>query len=244
MRKFKILTAFIAAAFALPAMFVSAVGFANGANQPSTVVELYTSQGCSSCPPADRFLGELVQDKKILGLSFAITYWDYIGWKDTFGSKDNDVRQARYKQEFGARYVYTPQMVIGGEDHKVGSDRSGVKSLIAETGEHAQKIPLTWEFKEDKISVGLPKGEGGATIWVVDIDHSQEVAVGRGENSGENLTYHNVVRKIRSFGEWDGTAQVLELDLGELRANGHDGCAVIVQKSGFGPIIAALNIEL
>jgi len=244
MIKLRPLTAFTAAVFALPILFASADSFSQGAIQPSAVVELFTSQGCSSCPPADRLLGELIQDKEILGLSYSITYWDYIGWKDTFGSKDNDLRQAHYKQEFGSRYVYTPQMVVGGEDHKVGSDRAGVKSLIAETAGHAKSLPLTWNFKDDKLAVELPEGEGGATVWLVDLDHVKEVAVGRGENSGENLVYHNVVRKIRSVGDWDGSAQIIVLDLAELRDNGHDGCALLVQKSGYGPIIAALNINL
>ncbi len=229
---------------AAPLMLASVNAQAQSAYQPSSVVELYTSQGCSSCPPADKLLGELVEDKEVLGLTFSVTYWDYIGWKDTFGNKDHDVRQAKYKREFGSRYVYTPQMVVGGENHKVGSDRSGVKSLIASFAGHAQELPLTWSFNNDSLQVTLPEGEGEATIWLVDIDKKGEVAIGRGENSGETITYHNVVRKIRSIGEWDGSSQTVNLDLAEMREMGRDGCALIIQKAGHGPIIAALNVEL
>ncbi len=233
-----------AALLAAPLMMVSWDVQAQSAYQPSSVVELYTSQGCSSCPPADKLLGELIEDKEVLGLSFPVTYWDYIGWKDTFGNKDHDVRQTKYKQEFGARYVYTPQMVVGGENHKVGSDRSGVKSLIAGIAGHAKELPLSWSFNNDSLEVTLPKGEGDATIWLVDIDRKRDVAIGRGENSGETITYHNIVRKIRSVGEWDGSSQTVVLDLAEMREMGRDGCALIVQKAGYGPIIAALNVEL
>lgn len=244
MKKFTPFLALAATVLAAPLMLVSADSHAQSAYQPSSVVELYTSQGCSSCPPADKLLGELIEDKEVLGLSFPVTYWDYIGWKDTFGNKDHDVRQARYKREFGSRYVYTPQMVVGGENHKVGSDRSGVRSLIAGFAGHAQKLPLTWTFKDDILDVTLPDGDGEATIWLVDIDSQSDVAIGRGENSGETVTYHNIVRKIRSIGEWDGTSKTVSLNLAEMREMGRDGCALIIQEAGHGPIIAALNVEL
>ncbi|PHQ67056.1 MAG: DUF1223 domain-containing protein [Sneathiella sp.] len=244
MKKNFLQSVFALSALSMTLMAAPAMVLAQSAHQPSSVVELYTSQGCSSCPPADRFLGELVQDKDILGLTFAVTYWDYIGWKDTFGSKDNDLRQVGYKQEFGSRYVYTPQMVIDGKDHKVGSDRSGVRSLIENSAGHAQQLPLTWTFSDNKLEVQLPAGEGEATIWLADIDRSNDVDIGRGENTGHKITYHNVVRKLRSLGNWNGNAKTIVLDLAEMRAMGRDGCALIIQKTGQGPIIAALNVEL
>ena len=217
---------------------------AESAHQPSTVVELFTSQGCSSCPPADKLLGELVQDEDVLGLSFAVTYWDYIGWKDTFGDAANNERQASYKNTFNSRYVYTPQMVIGGKSQLVGSDSSGVKALIAENAGHALSFPLTWSFNGDKLDVMIPDGEGEATIWLVDLNHMADVDISRGENSGRIITYHNIVRHIRSIGEWNGTAKTVVLDLAEMRQSGRDGCALIIQKSGYGPILAALNVSL
>jgi len=244
MKKFSLQSVFALSALGMTLIAAPTLVLAQSAHQPSSVVELYTSQGCSSCPPADKILGELVQDKDILGLTFSVTYWDYIGWKDTFGNKDNDNRQVYYKQEFGSRYVYTPQMVVGGKEHKVGSDRSGIKSLIADNAGHAQQLALSWAFNDDMLEVQLPEGDGEATIWLVDIDRSNDVSIGRGENTGQKITYHNVVRKLRSLGNWDGSAQKIVLDLAEMREMGRDGCALIIQQGGHGPIIAALNVEL
>lgn len=217
---------------------------AQSAHQPSTVVELYTSQGCSSCPPADKLLGDLNKDKEVMGLSFAVTYWDYIGWKDTFGNADHDDRQVEYRGRFNSRYVYTPQMVVGGEAHTVGSDRSNIKALIEKHSNHAKSLPLEWAFNGDSLDIKLPSGSGNATIWLVDIDRSKDVDIRRGENSGQIITYHNVVRKVRSLGNWTGVGQTISLDLAEMRAQGRDGCALIVQQEGYGPILAALEVML
>ena len=244
MKKIDLIPTFVGATVGLLVLTAASFVNAQSAHQPASVVELYSSQGCSSCPPADKFLGELVEDEEILGLTFAVTYWDYIGWKDTFGNKDNDYRQVNYKKKFSSRYVYTPQMIVGGTEHKVGSDTHGVRALIKDQAGHAQQLPLTWSFAEDSLQVDLPAGEGNATIWLVDIDHAAEVDIGRGENSGRKITYHNVVRQIRSLGDWDGNAETISLDLAEMRQSGRDGCALIIQRAGYGPIIAALNVKL
>ena len=217
---------------------------AESAHQPSTVVELYTSQGCSSCPPADKLLGELVKDENVLGLSFGVTYWDYIGWKDIFGSRDYDTRQAEYRTRFNSRYVYTPQMVVGGTDHIVGSDRSGVTSLIEKHADHAKSLPLAWSFNGDQLNINLPVGSGNATLWLVDLDREKDVDIRRGENTGKIITYHNIVRNIRAIGKWNGEAKTIELDLADMRAEGRDGCALLVQQDGYGPILAALEVML
>ena len=217
---------------------------AQSAHQPSTVVELYTSQGCSSCPPADKLLGDLVKDDRVLGLSFAVTYWDYIGWKDIFGNTDHDDRQVEYRGRFNSRYVYTPQMVVGGKDHVVGSDSSAVTALIKKHADHAKSLPLEWSFNGDQLDVTLPSGSGNATIWLADIDSAKDVDIRRGENTGRIITYHNVVRKIRSVGDWTGEMKIISLDLNEMRAEGRDGCALIVQQEGYGPILAALEVML
>ena len=220
------------------------VALAESAHQPSTVVELYTSQGCSSCPPADKLLGDLVKDDTILGLSFAVTYWDYIGWKDIFGNPDNDDRQAAYRGRFNSRYVYTPQMVVGGEAHAVGSDRSTVEALLKKHADHAKSLPLVWSFENDRLDVTLPSRSGNATIWLVDIDGEKDVDIRNGENTGKIITYHNVVRKIRSLGSWTGDTKTVSLNLAEMRAEGRDGCALIVQQGDYGPILAALEVKL
>ena len=232
----------IAVLFGMTRSVNSAV--AESAHQPKTVVELFTSQGCSSCPPADKLLGELIEDRDILGLSYSVTYWDYIGWKDIFGSADNDARQVGYRGEFNSRYVYTPQMVVDGEDHVVGSDRSGVNALIEKQGGATKSLPLQWFFKGNQLLVTLPDLDRNATLWLVDIDHAADVDIKRGENTGRIITYHNVVRKIRSLGDWDGSAKEIALDLAEMRAEGRDGCALIIQQESYGPILGALEIKL
>jgi hypothetical protein len=218
--------------------------YAQTAHQPSTVVELFTSQGCSSCPPADKLLGELVKEDDVLGLSFAVTYWDYIGWKDIFGSVDNDNRQVEYRGRFNSRYVYTPQMVIAGRDHVVGSDSTAINALIKRHADHAKSLVLKWTFSGNQLDVTLPQGTGTATVWLVDIDRSHDVDIDRGENTGRIITYHNVVRKIHSVGEWTGAMKTISLNLNEMRAEGRDGCALIVQQDGYGPILAALEVML
>lgn len=180
----------------------------------------------------------------MLGLSFAVTYWDYIGWKDIFGSVDNDNRQVEYRGRFNSRYVYTPQMVIAGRDHVVGSDSTAINALIKRHADHAKSLVLKWTFSGNQLDVTLPQGTGTATVWLVDIDRSHDVDIDRGENTGRIITYHNVVRKIHSVGEWTGAMKTISLNLNEMRAEGRDGCALIVQQDGYGPILAALEVML
>ncbi|MFC4271986.1 DUF1223 domain-containing protein [Sneathiella chungangensis] len=234
----------VSAFVALIAMGAVNSAVAASVHQPSTVVELYTSQGCSSCPPADELLGELVKNDDVLGLSFGVTYWDYIGWKDIFGSSDNDARQVEYRGRFNSRYVYTPQMVVAGTEHIVGSDRSGVEGLIAKHEGHAKSLLLDWTLNGDDLDIRLPAGTGKATVWVVDIDRQRDVNIRRGENTGRIITYHNVVRKIRPLGDWTGEAKSIQVNLADMRAEGRDGCAIIVQQDGYGPILAALEVLL
>lgn len=216
---------------------------AESARQPHTVIELFTSQGCSSCPPADKIMGDLVKTPGILGLSFAVTYWDYIGWKDTFGNIENDTRQVRYRDQFSARYVYTPQMVIGGQDHFVGSNPHELEDNLQKYQGHAQKLDLKWKFEGDKIHITLPEHSSSAVVWQVDLNKAKDVKIGRGENTGKHITYHNIVRKTQAIGEWDGKPRTFTLDLADLMQTGRDGCAILIQEKGFGPIIAALEID-
>jgi len=235
----------IAIALTLPLLLAATSAQAVEVRQPSTVVELYTSQGCSSCPPADALMGQLVENKKdILGLSLAVTYWDYIGWKDTFGSPQNDIRQAEYRDAMGARYVYTPQMVIAGQDHFVGSDSSKLIRHLEKYKGHAQQIPLVWQIEDNTAVISLPELEGGAHLWRMDIDAVQQVSIGRGENAGRKIAYYNVVRASKLIKSWNGKATKISLNLTDLEHQGRSGCAIIVQRGIGGPIVAALQIDL
>ncbi len=223
---------------------LSGAAFAGDIRQPKTVVELYTSQGCSSCPPADKLMGKITRNPEVLGLSFAVTYWDYIGWKDVFGSAENDARQVKYRDQFNARYVYTPQMIVAGSNHFVGSNAHELESNLHKFKGHAEQIPLAWKLEDGKLHITLPDHDTTATIWQVDIDHEKQVKIGRGENSGKSVTYHNIVRKTRHIKDWNGKEQTVTLDLETLMQEGRDGCAILIQERGFGPIIAALEISL
>lgn len=212
-----------------------------------TVVELFTSQGCNSCPPADRLLGELAARKDVLGLSYHVDYWDYLGWKDTFSLPESSVRQRGYVGHAGGRYAYTPQIVVGGEHQVVGSRRAAVETAIRE--EAAE--PMTVEIRARPDGGGMWHVAMEPTelpeivwVWLVTFDDRHDVDIERGENSGKTLSYYNVVRRIERIATWDGrTALDVPVDMRQAWADGRDGCAVIVQTAGFGPVLGAARIR-
>jgi hypothetical protein len=214
--------------------------------QTPVVVELFTSQGCSSCPPADAFLGELAAEGNVLALAFHVDYWDYIGWKDPFASPQFTQRQRDYQRSLGTRVVYTPQMVIDGRIDAVGSRRGEVRHAIAQSATHA-KVPVVIDSSATgELVVRIPAAEidqaDPAVVWLIRFDGKHVTEVKRGENSGSTLTDYNVVREMRNLGEWRGGA--LDLPLGIRMADiGASGCAVIVQSGSTGPIIGAAVLK-
>lgn len=204
------------------------------------VVELYTSQGCSSCPPAEAFLGELADRPNLIALEFHVDYWDYIGWKDPFGSPIYVERQRNYSATLGERYVYTPQMVIQGKTHEVGSKRYLVEKKIATVRDTADAGPeVVLKRVGDSVQVTVT-GQGESSdydIFFVTFDAKHETKVLRGENRGETLVNTNVVRAFERVGEWSGDPVELMVSLAGKKGDG--GCAVIVQESNQGPIAAA-----
>jgi len=172
------------------------------------VVELFTSQGCSSCPPADRYLAQLAKDPSLVVLSWPVDYWDYIGWKDTFGSPGFTARQKAYAAVRRDDQVYTPQAVIDGVTHAVGNDRDVVQDAIAANGK-TLNCALTMTDRDGKIGIDVaPKANasGSATLWLLRVLRTANVAIGRGENKGRSITYTNVVREAIAVGEWSGGA--------------------------------------
>ncbi|MBV8848315.1 MAG: DUF1223 domain-containing protein [Methylobacteriaceae bacterium] len=172
------------------------------------VVELFTSQGCSSCPPADRYLAELVKDESLVVMSWPVDYWDYIGWKDTFASPAFTARQKAYAAMRRDDQVYTPQAVIDGVTHAVGNDRDVVQQAITTNGK-TLSCALTIARRDDKISIDVaPKANasGRATVWLLRVLRTASVAIGRGENRGRSVAYTNVVREAIAVGEWSGGA--------------------------------------
>jgi hypothetical protein len=221
---------------------------------PRAVVELFTSQGCSSCPPADKVLGEFARDPSVLALSMPIDYWDYLGWKDTLADARFSARQKAYSQARGDREVYTPQVVVNGSVHVIGSDRAGIETAIDSTGkaEGVMSVPVTMTQtgKEIKVSVAA-SGEGPTPmhgeVWICSVSKAVQISIGRGENSGRQVTYHNVVRNLLKVGDWNGTAGSWTVPLENISREGVDGAAVFVQDGSRdkpGPMLGAAYTPL
>ncbi len=215
-------------------------------NPRPVVVELFTSQGCSSCPPADALLDELADQPGLLALSFHVDYWDYIGWKDPFASPKHTQRQRDYASTLNLRYVYTPQIVVDGREDLVGSHRRAVAKAIEKAAKRKPTVDVTL-VAEDGGKVTLSEGpapSGGATVYLVMFDDDHDTAVARGENGGRTIHNANVVREFRKLGQWTGEAVEFPLDVAAARAEGRGGCAVIVQSGKTGPILGAAILDL
>jgi hypothetical protein len=209
------------------------------------VVELFTSQGCSSCPPADSLLGRLADRHDILPLAFHVNYWDYIGWKDPFASNIATERQYSYGHALGLNMVYTPQMVVGGTHDAVGSDENAVAHAI-EMDASRPKLKLTVvRDASGAYRVEIPAGTAGptATVWLALFDHAHKTPVARGENSGSTLTEYNIVREWRKIGDWTGKAEQIALNLTP-ESDEYDACAVLVQEGGYGEIRGAASFRM
>jgi hypothetical protein len=228
------LAAVLTAALSLPAVAES--------TSPPVVVELFTSQGCSSCPPADAYLGELARRPDILALGFHIDYWNYIGWTDPYSLPLAAQRQRAYSQRLGLHYVYTPQMVVDGGGEGVGSEPDKIAPLLDAARQRLRPGPtLSLEKRGGgfHIHIGAGQAPSAATVWLVGIDRRDETKVLRGENEGTTASDYQVVRSFKSVGAWHG--QPLDLDLPAGAATG-DQIAVLLQLDGTGPILTAATL--
>jgi hypothetical protein len=208
------------------------------------VVELFTSQGCSSCPPADRLLRSLAARPDMIALTFSINYWDYIGWKDTLATPEFTERQQAYARGRGDGHVYTPEAVIDGLFDAVGSDRDAIEKAVAAGKDgRALSVPVNLHESNGVLQIHVGRGMGPAGIYVLRVAKSRTVTISRGENSGHSVTYTNVVRAIRKVGEWDGTP--LNLQLADLRGD-DEGYVVLLQRDSSdrpGLILAAAKSD-
>jgi len=214
------------------------------AAQGPVVVELFTSQGCSSCPPVDALLGELAQHEDVIALALHVDYWDYIGWQDTFADRAYTQRQHGYAYAAGSTVVYTPQLVIGGVAQMIGHQPMAV---FGEIMEHAERV--------DPVLLEVTEEEGGAyrlvaqrtaaapettlLIQVVRYTPQEDVAIRRGENANHTYTYYNIVRDWQIVAEWSDQD---ELSIA-IEPSGSEPHVVIVQEQGFGPILAAARLD-
>jgi hypothetical protein len=201
---------------------------AQSAERP-VVVELFTSQGCSSCPPANAYLNEMVRDRRdVLALGFHVTYWDRLGWKDPFSLEAATERQGRYGQRFGDG-SYTPEIVVDGLSGHVGSDREEIGSAI-EAAKRQSQTAATIALKNDggQLSIDVGSGNGSGRVLLIGFDHGHETVIRRGENGGRTFQESNVVRSIRSVGDWNGAA----LRISEKIPEGEDAAVILEAPDG------------
>jgi hypothetical protein len=216
------------------------------AAEPKAVVELFTSQGCSSCPAADRVLGELAKEGRVIALSIPVDYWDYLGWKDTLAQHTHSMRQRGYAGGRGDRQVYTPQVVVNGSAQVIGSDRQAIEAACKNAAKAA--VPVTLTRNGDNIEVDIGAGQGApASVWLLTVSRATPVAIGRGENHGRTITYSNVVRSWQRIAEWTGSPMKSSMPLPELNAKDADAIVILVQPGSIenpGPVRGASMIDL
>lgn len=223
------------------AVMLCCVAAANAQPRP-VVVELFTSQGCSSCPPADAYVGTLSARSDVLALAFHVDYWDELGWRDRFALAQSVARQNIYARKLRRSSVYTPQLVIDGRGDALGSDRRAVARALSEKHDGVA-VALSVAAAEVVVGIGVQPGVPPSDVVLVAYLRHAVSAIGRGENAGRTLEEFNIVRDIRTLGLWSGQAETFHVPLASLPSDATD-VAVLVQPSGQAPIIGAAAYAL
>ena len=221
------LTALALAAFSLPA---------SAAQDAPVLVELFTSQGCHSCPPADDLLGELAERDDVVALAFHVTYWDRLGWRDTFGKSISDDRQYAYGRQLRARSVYTPQAVVAGEIDVVGSNSRQLETAIDVVRDHGQAKRLV-VAADGTVDLSHLQAAIGVELWAAAYAKRREVVIERGENRGKTLPYHQIVRVFEEIGSLREQGPELVLPVAEWQSRGLDGLVVVAQNRINGQVL-------
>jgi hypothetical protein len=222
---------------ALAAFAAGLTGASAYAGPRPVVVELFTSQGCSSCVPADALVGQLAGRKDVIALSLPITYWDMLGWKDTLASDANTKRQKAYSDAMH-------QMIVDGVNDLVGSREPAIQAAITARAADAQAVPVKVATTPTEVHVEVGEGKGGdATIWLFRILPKATVTISAGENGGHTVTYRNIVQDVKAVGLWKGQPVTLDLPKQEIGGAPKDAIAVIVQQGGYGRIIGAMLVD-
>jgi hypothetical protein len=221
---------------------VASPASAQDGNGP-VVVELFTSQGCAACPPADALLGELAERDDVIALALHVDYWDYIGWRDTFARPEFTARQHGYGRAAGSTVVYTPQLIVGGRDHVVGVRPMAVSDLIQAHREAPYAVTISVNGSSDGYEVEartrMEQPRPRMVVQLVTYAPHQEVAIARGERAGTVGVHHNVVTSWQVVGEWDGAAP-MRFRVVPQQAVPH---VVIVQQAGYGAILGAARLK-
>lgn len=229
-------------ALAAPTFAQDAGGGSGAEVRQPVVVELYTSQGCASCPPADEFLAELAAHEEVIALALHVDYWDYIGWEDSFAQAAFTERQKSYARAVKSRMIYTPQMIVGGLDRVEGHTPDAVVKLIGKHLALERPVRLTLERDGDQLvirAVAEPPLTEGVEVQLVRYAPQAVVEIARGENAGKTVTYHNIVTEWTKLGDWPGLTP-LEM---VVPAPGAEPVVVILQEVGPAAVLAAARVE-
>lgn len=238
------------AAFSLVALPASIGPASAGSEKPFGVVELFTSQGCASCPPADSFFNDLVQKGDVIALAYHVDYWDYLGWKDTLAKPENTERQYAYMRSFGDRSIYTPQLVVNGRADFKGGDRKSIESSLTSFSSNGEGMVVNLSVSETKDSIIIKVGptdqpEAEAYLVLVYFEPPRAIDIERGENEGRKAIYLNAVNGVRVAGVWHGKVMEFELPKSEFESKG--GCAALLQgkteDGKLGPILGATLVR-
>ncbi|AYG60850.1 DUF1223 domain-containing protein [Rhizobium jaguaris] len=197
------------------------------------VVELFTSQGCASCPPADAAFEKLIRQGDVVALAYHVDYWNYLGWNDTMGSKENTARQYAYARTLGRSGVYTPQAIINGRDHLNGANLDAINLKIDDFQRQGKglTVPVNAAMKGDELEIKIGAGQGRANVVVAYFDKEQQVSPKAGENNGQQITYLHAVSDIETVGMWDGKGMNIVLPANVMDKAGRRGLAVLLQSS-------------
>lgn len=221
------------------------------APRSKAVLELFTSQGCSSCPPADALLARLGKNPDLVTLSYSVDYWNYLGWHDTLSSSANSERQRDYARGRGDGKVYTPQIVVDGLAHVNGSNEAAIEMAMRSAAKHLAdvKVPVSMHAEGDTLVIGIgaapeKSDKRAATVWLAIAKKNATVAITRGENRGRTLSYHHPVKELTPVGMWNGEAMTLRLPLKDLKAMGGDSLVALLQVENAGPILGAAEHNL
>lgn len=226
----------------------SAPALAGDTAEPPVVVELFTAQGCRSCPPADAYFAELAKRDDVLALGFHVDYWNYIGWTDPLAFTAATERQRAYRRRLNLPYIYTPEIIVDGAAEGVGSDRAAIDGLIDEAEDNRPPHPdLHLTRCGDgaiEVQVGALKSpDGAAVLWLVGYDRPRTTTVQRGENAGRQLVDYQPVHSVKAIGSWNGQAIDIVVPAAEGAAAGSGGVAVLLQSGGDGPILTAARLD-
>ena len=225
---------------AIAAAAMSLAGVAQ-ADDSMVVVELFTSQGCSSCPPADALLKELSKRDDVIALALHVDYWDYIGWKDDFADPKHVERQKGYARVAGRRSIYTPQMIIDGTNDVVGNRAKDVEMLINRHKTDQATVALSVDRSGDTVTVQAERlsGSGPLDLHFIRVDPGETVQIKRGENSGKTIDYSQIVTEWTAHSGWSGKGSYKV----EFSAKGDDAVVVLAQEPDYGSILAAARLR-